>query len=47
MIFFQIVRNSLNLLGISVFLQQVAVGSLLIFSALADLLSVRWATHNK
>ena len=46
-IFFQIVRNSLNLLGISVFLQQVAVGSLLIFSALADLLSVRWATHNK
>ena len=46
-IFFQIVRNSLNLLGISVFLQQVAVGSLLIFSALADLLSARWAAHNK
>ncbi len=42
-IFFQIVRNSLNLLGISVFVQQVAVGALLIFSALADLLSARWA----
>ncbi len=46
-IFFQIVRNSLNLLGISVFLQQVAVGALLIFSALADFLSARWAAHNK
>ena len=46
-IFFQIVRNALNLLGISVFLQQVAVGALLIFSALADLLSARWAAHHK
>ena len=46
-IFFQIVRNSLNLLLISVFLQQVAVGSLLIFSALADLLSARWSAQNK
>ena len=41
-IFFQIVRNALNLLGISVFVQQVAVGALLIFSALADFLSDRW-----
>ncbi len=41
-IFFQIVRNALNILGISVFVQQVAVGALLIFSALADFLSDRW-----
>ena len=46
-IFFQIVRNSLNLLGISVFLQQIAVGALLIFSALADFLSARWAAQGK
>ena len=41
-IFFQIVRNALNILGISVFVQQVAVGALLIFSALADFLYDRW-----
>ena len=41
-IFFQIVRNALNILGISVFVQQIAVGALLSFSALADFLYDRW-----
>lgn len=47
MIFFQIVRNALNIMGISVFVQQVAVGALLIFGALADFLSARWSSHGK
>ena len=40
-IFLRIIRNSLNLLGVSPFLQQVAVGGLLVFSALGDILSQR------
>ena len=44
-LFLQIVRNALNLLGISTFLQQVAVGALLIFSALVDVLSARWSVR--
>ena len=44
-LFLQMVRNALNLLGISPFLQQVAVGALLIFSALVDVLSARWSVR--
>ena len=45
-LFLRIIRNSLNLLGVSPFLQQVAVGALLVFSALGDILSQRLSNRS-
>ncbi len=45
-IFLRIIRNALNLLGVSPFLQQVAIGGLLVFSALGDILSQRLSSKS-